>query len=39
MSTIPTLETRNIFQVAMKIVTNGDKTLDKLAKPMAAQLT
>ena len=37
MSTIPTLETRNIFQVAMKIVTNGDKTLDKLAKPMAAQ--
>ena len=37
MSTIPTLETRNLFQVAMKVVTNGDKSLDKLAKPMAAQ--
>ena len=37
MSTIPSLETRNIFQVAMKVVTNGDKSLDKLAKPMAAQ--
>lgn len=27
----------NLFQVAMRIVSNGDKTLDKLAKPMAAQ--
>lgn len=27
----------NLFQVAMRIVSNGDKTLDKLAKPMASQ--
>ncbi len=27
----------NLFQVAMKVVSNGDKTIDKLAKPMASQ--
>lgn len=33
------MSTQNIFQLALSIVTKDDKSLDKIAKPMAQQFT